>query len=283
MSEAQQAVLDKPPETQLQKVQADLAKLERREWWLWAMAMIVMLLLTAAVGSLSFPELFRFDDPFFQFSLNQAVRGLAGLVLLFNTYTFYQHVTMKKLRRQLSQQLAAMGQLQERAQEFHKQATVDALTGLYNRRFAEERLRAEVGRSRRHGHPLTVVAIDLNDFKPVNDKYGHAAGDQVLKEFAERLLKATRASDMTVRMGGDEFLVILPECPVGQVQTMLARLSPMHVNYQGQKIAVTFSAGWVGYEPGETPEQFVERADQTLYADKRNKKKQRAETPFTVR
>src|SRR5574341_610025 len=114
MSETQQAVLEKPPETQLEKVQADLAKLERREWWLWAMAMVVMLLLTAAVGSLSFPELFKFDDPFFQFSLNQAVRGLVGLVLLFNTYTFYQHMTMKKLRRHLSQQLAAMSQLQVR-------------------------------------------------------------------------------------------------------------------------------------------------------------------------
>jgi len=283
MSEAQQAVLDKPPETQLEKVQADLAKLERREWWLWAMAMVVMLLLTAAVGSLSFPELFRFEDPFFQFSLNQAVRGLVGLVLLFNTYTFYQHATMKKLRRQLSQQLAAMSQLQVRAQEFHKQATVDALTGLYNRRFAEERLRGEVGRSRRYGHPLTVVAIDLNDFKPVNDKYGHAAGDQVMKEFAERLLKATRASDLSVRMGGDEFLVILPECPAGQVQTMLARLSPMQVDYQGHKIPVTFSAGWVGYEHGETPEQFVERADQTLYADKRKKKQQLGQEVTTLR
>jgi len=274
MSEAQQAVLEKPPETQLEKVQADLAKLERREWWLWAMAMVVMLLLTAAVGSLSFPELFKFDDPFFQFSLNQAVRGLVGLVLLFNTYTFYQHMTMKKLRRQLSQQLAVMSQLQVRAQEFHKQATVDALTGLYNRRFAEERLKAEVNRSMRYGHPLTVVAIDLNDFKPVNDKYGHAAGDQVLKEFAGRLLKATRASDLTVRMGGDEFLVILPECPIGQVHSMLARLSPMHVEFQGHKIPVTFSAGWVGYEHGETPEQFLERADKTLYADKRKRKQQ---------
>jgi len=281
MSPEQQTAVEKPPETQLEKVQADLAKLERRDWWLWAMAMIVMLLLTAAVGSLSFPELFKFDDPFFQFSLNQSVRGLVGLVLLFNTYTIYQQVTTKRLRRQLSQQLTAMSQLQVRAEEFHQQATVDALTGLYNRRFAEDRLKAEINRSRRYGHPLTAVAIDLNDFKPVNDKYGHAAGDQVLKEFAERLVAAIRVSDLAVRMGGDEFLVILPECPVGQVQAMLSRLAPMEVNFQGQKIPVTFAAGWVGYEHGETPEQFVERADQTLYADKR-KRKQKQGRPVTT-
>ena len=283
MTQEQQTAAEKPPETQLEKIQADLAKLERRDWWLWAMAMIVMLLLTAAVGSLSFPELFKFDDPFFQFSLSQAVRGLVGLVLLFNTYTIYQQVTMKRLRKQLSQQLSAMSRLQMTAEKFHRDATVDALTGLYNRRFAEERLKGEVDRSRRYGHPLTVVAIDLNDFKPVNDKYGHTAGDQVLKEFAERLLKATRTSDLTVRMGGDEFLVILPECPVGQVQAMLARLSPMEVNYQGQKISVTFSAGWVGYEHGETPEHFVDRADKTLYADKRKKKQQPGQAVTTVR
>jgi len=283
MSPEQQTAVVKPPETQLEKVQPDLAKLERRDWWLWAMAMIVMLLLTAAVGSLSFPELFNFDDPYFQFSLNQAVRGLVGLVLLFNIYTIYQQVTTKRLRRQLSQQLTAMSQLQVRAEEFHQQATVDALTGLYNRRFAEDRLKAEINRSRRYGHPLTVVAIDLNDFKPVNDKYGHAAGDQVLKEFAERLVAAIRVSDLAVRMGGDEFLVILPECPVSQVQTMLARLVPMEVNFQGQKIPVTFAAGWVGYEHGETPEQFVERADQTLYADKRKRKQQQGQPVTTAR
>jgi diguanylate cyclase (GGDEF)-like protein len=179
---------------------------------------------------------------------------------------------IKRLRRQLSEQLDAMGRLQSRAEEFHKQATVDALTGLYNRRFGEQRLAAEAARSRRHGHPLTVVALDLNNFKQINDRYGHPAGDLVLKEFAVRLNSAIRVSDLAVRMGGDEFLVLLPECPAEQVQAMLSRLSPLEVDYRGQKIDVSCSAGWVGYERGETAEQFLERADQTLYADKRARK-----------
>lgn len=272
MSLSSETLPEEHAESRLREIRANLRKLERRDWWLWTLAVVVMLLLTLAVVSLTFPGLAEIEDPFFQYSLNQAVRGLVGLVLLFNTYTIYQQVMIKRLRRQLSEQLDALAQLQTRAEEFHRQATMDALTGLHNRRSAEPRLAAEAARSQRHGHPLTVLALDLNNFKEINDRYGHPAGDQVLKEFAERLASTIRLSDLAVRMGGDEFLVLLPECPSEQVKAMLARLSPLEVDYQGHKIPVTFSAGWVGYEIGETPEQFLERADKTLYADKRAKK-----------
>lgn len=259
-------------ESRLQEIRGQLRKLEHRDWWLWILAIIVMLLLTVAVVSLSFPALLKVEDPFFQFSLNQAVRGLVGLVLIFNTYTVYQQVMIKRLRRQLSEQLDVMGRLQNRAEEFHKQATIDVLTGLFNRRFGEQRIAAEAARSRRYHRPLALVSLDLNSFKQINDRYGHPAGDQVLREFAARLNSVIRVSDVAVRVGGDEFLVILPECPTDQVEAMLARLGPLEVTYQGQRIPVTCSAGWVGYEAGETPEQFMERADKTLYADKRARK-----------
>ncbi len=212
-----------------------------------------MLLLTAAVVSLSFPNLLKVEDPFFQFSLNQAVRGLVGLVLLFNAYTIYQQVMIKRLRRQLSEQLDAMGRLRVRAEELHKQATIDALTGLYNRRFDKQRLAAEAARSRRHGHPFTVVALDLNSFKQINDRYGHPAGDHVLKEFAARLNGAVRVSDLAIRMGGDEFLILLPECPPEQVQALLARLGPFEVDYRGEKISVSCSAGWAATSAARRP------------------------------
>ncbi len=267
-----QATPEAPTQGRLEEIQASLRKLERRDWWLWILAIVVMLLLTLAVISLSFPNLLKVEDPFFQFGLNQAVRGLVALVLLFNTYTIYQQVMVKRVRRQLSQQLEAMGRLQVRAEEYHKQATIDALTGLYNRRFGEQRLEAEADRSRRHGRPLTVLALDLNNFKKINDRYGHPAGDLVLKEFSARLNGTIRVSDQAMRMGGDEFMVLLPECPSEQVQAMLSRLRPLEVEYQGHKIPVTFSAGWVSYESGETTEQFLERADRTLYADKQARK-----------
>src|ERR1017187_5779579 len=108
---------DAPQETRLEEIQASLKKLECRDWWLWAIAIVVMLLLTAAVVSLSFPGLMKTEDPIFQFSLNEAVRGRVGLVLLCNTYSIYQQVQIKRLRRQFSEQLQVMSRLSVRAEE----------------------------------------------------------------------------------------------------------------------------------------------------------------------
>ena len=249
-----------------------MSKLERRDWWLWGVAIIVMLLLTFAVFAMSFPGLIKIEDPFFQASVNRAVRGLAGLVLIFNAYTIYQQITVKRLRRDFSLKIAEMRVLQARAEEFERLAQIDALTGLPNRRVAEERLAFEAARSERYGHPLTVIAFDLDKFKETNDTYGHLAGDLVLKEFAQRLNTTIRKSDIAARMGGDEFLVLLPECDTGHVQILLDRLRPMYAESGGTKIPIFFSAGWVGYRKGETTEQFLERADRTLYLEKRSGK-----------
>ncbi len=126
-----------------------------------------------------------------------------------------------------------------------------------------------MARSERKGHPLTVLTLDLNNFKQINDTHGHPAGDQVLLEFAARLNKVVRGADLAVRLGGDEFLVLLPECTLEQLQLVLVRLGSLEVNWHGQKIPVTFSAGWKQYEMGERPEELLARADEALYASKR--------------
>ena len=256
-------------QAKLAETEEKLRKLDRRDWWLWTMAVIVMLLLTFAVFSLSFPGLFRMDDPFFQYSLDRAVRGLIGLVLIFNAYTIYQQVSVKRLRRQFSERIAEMRILQNRAQQYQRLALIDPLTGLSNRRGAEERLAAEASRARRNGFDLTVISFDLDKFKQINDAYGHPAGDLVLKEFAARLKEVTRQSDLAARMGGDEFVILLPECPNSQVEQLLSRLRGMEVAWNGQEIPISFSAGWVGYQRGESTEEFLARADRTLYAEKR--------------
>ncbi len=263
------------PETQyealMQDVRGDLRRLDRRDWWLWWTAVTVMLLLAAAVVILSLPALLREPDRFFQVNLETAVRGLVGLVLLFNLYTLYQQILIKRLRNQMAENMVMMARLRVRAEEFHKLATIDPLTGLPNRRLTERRLTGELSRSQRYGHPLTVLMLDLNGFKQINDRHGHAAGDDVLRMFAEHLNHVIRSSDVAGRLGGDEFMVILPECLPDQVQRLLERLRPLKVDFRGETLDVTCAVGWAGYQPGETPEQVMERADQALYADKRSR------------
>ena len=113
-------------------------------------------------------------------------------MLLFNIYSIYQQVSLKKTRRQLSAALA-------KSEQLRKEATTDPLTGLANRRTAEDHLVREAARARRRRSPLTAVAFDLNNFKQINDRHGHAAGDLVLRTFAEKLTSRRRGEDMVVR------------------------------------------------------------------------------------
>jgi diguanylate cyclase len=256
----------------MSEIQEKLRRLERRDWGLWWAAVTVILLLTGAVVSLSLPSLLKESDHFFDLNLNLAVRGLVGLVLLFNLYTVYQQMLIKRLRKDMAENMEKMATLQVSAEEAYKLATLDPLTGLCNRRLAQQRLGAEVSRSERYGHPLTVLMLDLNGFKQINDRYGHGAGDNVLRVFAERLSRVIRASDLAVRMGGDEFMVVLPECQPQQVEGLLERLGPVEYDIEGEKVRITFAAGWAGYQRDETPEQIIERADQALYVQKRARK-----------
>ena len=245
-----------------QELANQLRQIEKRDWWVWGYSIFVMLLLTFAVTALALPAIRQGAQTIFKINIIEVVLGLIALVVLFNVYVITQEILIKRLRRQLAEK-------QGHSDLLRNLAMVDPLTGLYNRRFAEQRLAAEVARSERKGHPLTVLTVDLNNFKQINDTYGHPAGDQVLLEFAARLNHVIRGSDLAVRLGGDEFLVLLPECTLEQLQLVLGRLGSLEVNWQGQKIPVSFSAGWKEYEMGDRPEELLACADQALYARKR--------------
>jgi diguanylate cyclase (GGDEF)-like protein len=249
-----------------QEIAENLRKIERRDWWAWANSIFVMLLLTGGLISFSLPSLTQGAKLLFRISVTQAVFGLVALVVLFNAYTIYQQVLIKRLRRQLAEK-------QHHSMILRDLAMIDALTGLFNRRFAEQRLAAEVARSARKGHPLTVVLLDLNDFKHINDTYGHPAGDLVLQEFAAALNRAIRSGDLAVRMGGDEFLLILPECNHAQLQLVLDRIGHLEVDWEGRKFPIRYSAGWKEYVSGDQPESMLAAADQALYENKRASKK----------
>jgi diguanylate cyclase (GGDEF)-like protein len=249
-----------------QEIADNLRKIEKRDWWVWANSIFVMLLLTGALISFTLPSLSQGAAPLFRIKVSEAILGLVALIVLFNVYTIYQQVLIKRLRRQLAEK-------QHHSMILRELAMIDALTGLYNRRFAEQRLVAEVARSARKGHPLSVVVLDLDEFKHINDTYGHPAGDLVLQEFAAALNRAVRGGDLAVRMGGDEFLLILPECNHEQLQLVLNRLGPLELAWEGRKFPIKYSVGWKEYAPGDQPEGMLAAADQALYANKRAAKK----------
>ena len=259
---------DKPRPLLSKEARGKLRDLERRDWWLWAAAVVVILLLTVAVIAVSFPVLLRRDFSFLEFSFEQALRSMVGLVFIFNCYVVYQQFLIKRLRVELSEKMAQAAMMETRSKQFEDLAVLDPLSGLHNRRYAEERLAAEVARAHRHGLPLTVVVLDLDRFKQINDRYGHAAGDQALREFARQLKRATRATDVVARVGGDEFVLLLPDCSEEQVNRVLARLGPMEFLAAGETVPVFSSLGWACLQPGEKPAQLLERADRALYANK---------------
>lgn len=253
----------------VQEIQRRLQRLERREWFTWWSVIVVMILLLVAVVTVAFPDLMREGDLIKRFHSEQMLRALICLVLLFNVYTIWQHMQLRKLRRELTKKVEEISKLQLEADEFYKLAVMDHLTGLFNRRFADERLTAEIARARRHKQPLTVVCLDLDDFKTINDKYGHAAGDLALRQLADRLKKSVRATDVAARLGGDEFMAILLECPPERAEVFLNRMQPFQVVLSTGAIPMKISTGCAGYQEGDTAESLFDRADRALYASKR--------------
>lgn len=251
------------------EIRASLQKLNRSHSWAWWNAVLVITFLMGTIVVLSLPRILPENDPALQYEMSAAVRGLLGLVLIFNIYMLYQQHNLKTLRNNLAEQIEIATEQKVRAETFYELAILDPLTGLYNRRFGSQRLEEEIARMERLHDPLIVMLVDLDDFKSLNDHYGHTAGDLVLQEFAYRVRRAIRASDIPVRTGGDEFMVVLPECPPEMMHHVLDRLSNFEITLNGDKVMVRFSKGWTAYQHGESAEQLITRADEELYSQKR--------------
>jgi len=148
-------------------------------------------------------------------------------------------------------------------------ADLDALTGLHNRRYFHETLAREVARAARYRRRLALIVIDLDDFKAVNDRVGHLAGDGVLAEAAERLRSVMRSADVACRVGGDEFAVILPESGAEDAELLAGRIARA---IAARPIAgagtLRLSAGVAELGDGDRPDDLFERADSALYRAK---------------
>ena len=166
---------------------------------------------------------------------------------------------------------------QELSDELHRArmlSLTDELTSLPNRRAFMHRLEDEVSRVQRYGYPLALVLLDIDHFKNINDQHGHAAGDAILRIYADKVLSMFRHHDMVARYGGEEFAVLLPNTDMRGVLRAFAkirqRVEDTTCNLNSAAINIpTFSAGLAEYRAGETPSHLIERADSALYRAKR--------------
>ncbi len=149
----------------------------------------------------------------------------------------------------------------------------DSLTGTYNRRFFTGRLREEFERHRRYKRPMSLLMIDIDHFKEVNDTHGHQCGDHILKSVCGTIQSALRRVDFLARYGGEEFCCILPETPFENSMTLAERVRALveaeTYACEGKEIRVTISIGVPGTPgPGDTPATFLKNADDALYKAK---------------
>jgi len=193
---------------------------------------------------------------------------LATLILSILSGHCYQMMRHHECQSLILKQLEVTAKDRVKTTRLYDLSILDPLTGLHNRRFGEQCLKEAIDRARTTGDCLAVVLLDLDYFKEINDKFGHAVGDLALKEFSHSLRKAIRACDTPVRLGGDEFLLVLPECPRDKVRVILERLGTPAIHCDGIKIHVCSSSGNSQYEYGDTSETLLARADEVLYAKK---------------
>src|SRR6195256_72303 len=159
-------------------------------------------------------------------------------------------------------------------EKLHEQAMRDRLTGLYNRHYVQEWFGLELRRAQRHGRPVAAIMLDIDHFKRFNDSFGHGAGDLVLRELAGVLGRSTRASDVASRYGGEEFLVLLPECPfdiaLRKAEQIREGVAKLELRYDDQPLGpVTVSLGVAAFpDHAKESEQLLRCADEALYLAK---------------
>jgi diguanylate cyclase (GGDEF)-like protein/putative nucleotidyltransferase with HDIG domain len=169
-------------------------------------------------------------------------------------------------------------ELNDKSLELDRQTKIDALTGIHNRRYLEATLAAEFARCRDAGLPLSVVIIDVDHFKDINDRFSHQVGDQVLKAIAGLILKSCRGQDLVARYGGEEFVIAMPGTPASQALVVCERLRRSLEAHDWSSfipgLSVTISAGLSDDPEASDHEKLLHAADSKLYKAKRNGRNQ---------
>ncbi|HET7748562.1 MAG TPA: GGDEF domain-containing protein [Terriglobales bacterium] len=243
-------------------LEAELHALEGRDLQLWCLGGIIALILATGFLALLVPRvLWNAGSALkFQQNLPALFLGLLVLLLLAAIYMVQQRVRLTRTRRELVGRLL----------QAERVARVDELTGLFNRRTLDELLTREMARAQRTGSRLSVVMVDIDGFRALNDRFGHVVSERILQEVSRMLKRNFRAADILLRYGVDEFLAILPETDRREAQIAVDRLYGGVVQWNrrnqdfGYKLGL--SCGIAQFIPdASTHESLVEAADAEMY------------------
>ena len=204
-------------------------------------------------------------------------RILRGLDLGVNDYLMRpidRNELLARVRTQLRRKRYA-DSLRDNVQASIELAVVDPLTGLHNRRYLETHLTNMVDNAAGRGRPCSLMILDIDHFKAVNDTFGHSAGDDVLKGFSSRVKRVVRTVDLMCRLGGEEFVIVMPDTPHSVAQKIAERVrkavegEAFAIDDGGRSIAITVSVGLAERGADANPENLFKRADKALYRSKK--------------
>jgi diguanylate cyclase (GGDEF)-like protein len=197
-----------------------------------------------------------------------------GVLLIF-TALVYRYVGVETAPRFFGALLAStlminvvLGILNDLQDALVQQANTDALTGAFNRRFLDPCIAEMIERKRRHGAPASLLLIDIDHFKRINDRFGHASGDEVLRTLVRTFSERKRALDRLFRYGGEEFVLLLPDTATADALGVAERLRALAQATPMLDEPVTVSIGVAGLEDGQTQDEWLRRADGALYEAK---------------
>jgi diguanylate cyclase (GGDEF)-like protein len=256
-----------PRTPQVDHVLHQIHALDEKESWIWARNLLIVMVLCAGFLALVAPNLLwnlgqlDFDSRY----LPQLFFGLTALVVLYSAHTMEQRKELCYARAEMVRQLL-------RAESMGTLMLVDPLTEIYNRRYLDKILLREMSRADRSGTSLAIMMIDLDDFKSVNTRFGHIEGDRVLRAAAELLNRVFRRSDIVIRYGGDEFLVVMPDTNEEQGAHAVTRLQEEAAKWNRKdskrQYSLGLSCGVAAYRKGMETKGVIETADERMYVMK---------------
>lgn len=250
------------------RIETELVQLESHNRDIWVLVVFAGAVLVLGGLSLLAPGSFWQQNTLEMKIPPQLLFLVMMVVMLLALYMVRREVELRKLRLLNVQHTL-------KAQSEHSASMVDSLTNVFSRSFLRELLQGEISRAERNNRPLGLIMCDVDNFKAVNDRFGHLMGDYVLAQIASILKSCVRGSDYVVRYGGDEFLIVLSETDGTGSQVVLNRIREKVGEWDRTSrignVSIGVSMGLHQHLAGQTVEQSVSEADARMYADKRSK------------